>query len=184
MGVGSALTGGEITSPLCAGNFARVHGSGHVDTTTLRGARAVGIVSAVLFMAPVALSLAFPQAFFFPPYHAVYERMLGAILLALSLGLLLALRDPVRNAGVYAVIGLCSGFLAGAVAYSVVADGADPLHWFVQVPLLVAVSAALVVTYTRLRRPHPVVTRIVIVAVLLLPFGLYAYDLAHRAFVR
>lgn len=144
----------------------------------------MGIVSAVLFMAPVALSLAFPQAFFFPPYHAVYERMLGAILLALSLGLLLALRDPVRNAGVYAVIGLCSGFLAGSVAYSVVADGADPLHWFVQVPLLVAVSAALVVTYTRLRRPHPVVTRIVIVAVLLLPFGLYAYDLAHRAFVR
>lgn len=144
----------------------------------------MGVVSAVLFMAPVALSLAFPQAFFFPPYHAVYERMLGAILLALSLGLLLALRDPVRNAGVYAVIGLCSGFLAGAVAYSAVTDSADPLHWFVQVPLLVAVSVALVVTYTRLRRPHPVVTRIVIVAVLLLPIGLYAYDLGHRAFVR
>lgn len=144
----------------------------------------VGIVCAVLFMAPVALSLAFPQAFFFPPYHAVYERLLGAILLALGLGLLLALRDPVRNAGVYAVVGLCSGFLAGSVAYSVVADGADPLHWFVQIPLLAAVSIALVVTYTRLRRPHPVVMRIVIVAVLLLPFGLYAYDLAHRAFVR
>ena len=144
----------------------------------------MGIVCAILFMTPVALSLAFPQAFFFPPYHAVYERMLGAILLALSLGLLLALRDPVRNAGVYAVIGLCSGFLAGAVAYSAVTDSADPLHWFVQVPLLVAVSVALVVTYTRLRRPHPVVTRIVIVAVVLLPFGLYAYDLAHRAFVR
>jgi len=144
----------------------------------------VGIVCAILFMTPVALSLAFPQAFFFPPYHAVYERMLGAILLALSLGLLLALRDPVRNAGVYAVIGLCSGFLAGAVAYSAVTDSADPLHWFVQVPLLVAVSVALVVTYTRLRRPHPVVTRIVIVAVVLLPFGLYAYDMAHRAFVR
>lgn len=161
-----------------------MHGSGHVDTTTLRGARAVGVVCAVLFVSPVILSLAFPQAFFFPPYHAVYERMLGAILLALGLGLLLALRDPVRNAGVYAVIGLASGFLAGSVAYALVADGADPLHWFVQIPLLVAVSVALVVTYTRLRRPHPVVTRIVVVAVLLLPLGLYLYDLAYRAFVR
>src|SRR5687768_9440459 len=121
MGAGSALTGGEITSPLCAGNFARVHGSGHVDTTTLRGARAVGIVSAVLFMAPVALSLAFPQALFCPPYHAVCGRIVFVILLALSLCLLLALRDPVRNGGDYAVIGLCSGFLAGSVAYSVLA---------------------------------------------------------------
>lgn len=155
-----------------------------MDTTTLRGARAVGIVCAALFMAPVALSLAFPRAFFFPPYHAVYERMLGAILLALGLGLLLALRDPVRNAGVYAVIGLCSGFLAGSVIYALVVDGADPLHWFVQIPLLAAVSIALVVTYTRLRRPHPVVTRIVVVAVLLLPVGLWLYDLAYEAFVQ
>ncbi|MEK7859928.1 MAG: hypothetical protein AAB284_01070, partial [Chloroflexota bacterium] len=82
-----------------------------IDSVTLRGARAVGIVCALLFFAPVVLSLAFPAAFFYPPYHAVYERMLGALLLAFGLGLLLALRDPARNAGVYAVIGLASGFL-------------------------------------------------------------------------
>jgi len=161
-----------------------VFSAGHVDSATLRAARLVGVVCAILFVSPVALSLAFPQAFFFPPYHAVYERLLGAMLLSLALGLLLALRDPVRNAGVYAVVGLVSGFLAGSVAYSLIADGADPLHWFVQVPLLSAVSIALVVTYTRLRRPHPVVTRIVIAAVLLLPLVLYAHDLVYAAFVR
>jgi hypothetical protein len=40
-----------------------------------------------------------------------------------------------------------------------------------------------VVTYTRLRRPHPVIVRIVTAAVLLLPLGLYVYDAAYRAFV-
>lgn len=155
----------------------------HVDSVTLRGARAVGIVCAVLFFAPIVLAIAFPIAFFYPPYHVVYERMLGALLLAFGLGLLLALRDPVRNAGVYAVIGLATGFLTGAIVYALVVDGADPLHWFVQVPLLAAVSVALVVTYTRLRRPHPVVTRIVVAAVLLLPLAIYVYDLAYAAFV-
>jgi hypothetical protein len=52
------------------------------------------------------------------------------------------------------------------------------------VPLLAAVSVALVVTYTRLRRPHPVVVRIVIAAVALLPVALYLHDAAYRAFVR
>jgi len=154
-----------------------------IDSVTLRGARAVGIVCALLFFAPVVLSLAFPAAFFYPPYHAVYERMLGALLLAFGLGLLLALRDPARNAGVYAVIGLATAFLAGAIVYALVVDGADPVHWFVQVPLLAAVAVALVVTYTRLRRPHPVVTRIVVAAVILLPAALYLYDIGYRAFV-
>lgn len=156
---------------------------GHVDSATLRGARTVGIVSAILFFAPIPLSLVFPAAFFVRPYHAIYERMLGALLLALGLGLLLALRDPVRNAGVFAVIGLASGSLTAAIAYALVVEGADPVHWAFQVPLLGAVSIALVVTYTRLRRPHPIVVRIVAAAVLLLPLGLYLYDLGYKAFV-
>jgi len=45
------------------------------------------------------------------------------------------------------------------------------------------VGIALVVTYTRLRRPHPVIVRIVVVAVVLFPVALYLYDLALRAFV-
>lgn len=155
-----------------------------VDSTTLRGARAVGIVCAVLFFAPIILSIAFPQAFFYAPYHVVYERMVGALLLAFGLGLLLALRDPARNAGVYAVIGLSTGFLTGAIIYALIVDSADPIHWFVQVPILGAVSVALVVTYTRLRRPHPVVTRIVVAAVVLLPVAIWLYDLAYGAFVR
>ena len=155
-----------------------------VDTATLRGARAVGIVCAIAFLAPVILSLVFPQAFLFTPYHGAYQRMLSAMLLAFGLGLALALRDPVRNAGVYAVVGLASGCLTGAIVYTLLIEpGQDPLHWFVQVPLLGLVALVLVVTYTRLRRPHPVVVRIVVVAVVLFPVALYVYDLALRSVV-
>jgi peptidoglycan/LPS O-acetylase OafA/YrhL len=156
----------------------------HVSTATLRGARAVGIVCAAAFFAPVVLSLAFPDPFLYAPYHRTYERMLGAIVGALGIGLLLALRDPVRNAGVFAVIGLTAGSLDAATIYSLVFDGAAPSHWLTTVPLLGAVAVALVVTYTRLRRPHPVVVRIVVAAVLLLPVALYLHDAASRAFVR
>lgn len=160
-----------------------MHAPSHVDSATLRGARAVGIVCAVLFFLPIPLSLVVPAAFLYEPYHASYERMLGSLLFALGLGLLLALRDPVRNAGVYAVIGLTSGSLAAAMIYALLVDRSDPAHWFVQVPILGAASVALVVTYTRLRRPHPLVVRIVVAAVALLPVGLYLYDLAYRTFV-
>jgi hypothetical protein len=155
-----------------------------VATATLRGARAVGIVCAVAFLAPVVLSVVVPQAFLFTPYHGAYQRMLSAMLLAFGLGLALAVRDPARNAGVYAVIGLASGCLAGAIVYTLLADPAqDPLHWYVQVPLLGLIAVALVLTYTRLRRPHPVIVRIVVVAVVLFPVALYVYDLALRSFV-
>lgn len=155
----------------------------HVSTATLAGARAVGIACAALFFAPVVLSIAFPDAFLYAPYHRTYERMLGTILGALGIGLLLALRDPARNAGVFAVVGLTAGSLDAATIYSLVFDGADPLHWLTTVPLLAAVAVALVVTYTRLRRPHPVVVRIVVAAVALLPVALYLHDAAYRAFV-
>lgn len=154
-----------------------------VGTATLRGARAVGAVCATAFLGPVVLSVAFPSAFLFAPYHGPYQRMLSAVLLAFGLGLALALRDPARNAGVYAVIGLASGFLTGAIVYTLLVEPADPLHWIVQVPLFGLVSLALVVTYTRLRRPHPVIVRIVVVAVVLFPVALYTYDVALRAFV-
>lgn len=153
------------------------------DRATLRGARAVGIVCATLFFLPVIVSLALPSAFLYPPYHRIYERMLGALLLAFGLGLLLALRDPARNAGVFAVVGLATGFLCAANVYALVVDRADPLHWVVQVPLLAAITAGLVLTYMRLRRPHPVVVRIVVAAVVLLPFALLLYDLAYGALV-
>src|SRR6266568_3554032 len=117
------------------------------DSATLRGARAVGIVCATLFILPVILSIAFPSAFLFQPYNRIYERMIAAVLLAFGLGL-----------------------LGGAVVYALVVDRADPLHWVAQVPILAAITATLVVTYTRLRRPNPIVVRIVVAAVVLLPF--------------
>ena len=178
---GSARGGVRITGP--KRNVGRVQGGGHVSSATLSGARVVGVVSAVLFFSPIPLSLAFPTAFLYPPYNVVYERMLGALLLSFALAMLLSLRDPVRNAGVYAVIGLATGSLTAAIVYALVIEGGDPLHWFVQVPILSAVSVTLVVTYTRLRRPHPIVVRIVAAAVLLLPLALYLYDAAYRAFV-
>jgi hypothetical protein len=156
----------------------------HVSTATLAGARAVGVVCAALFFAPVILSIAFPDWFLYAPYHRTYERMLGTILGALGIGLLLALRDPSRNAGVFAVIGLTAGSLAAATIYSLVFDGAEASHWLSTVPLLAAIAVALVVTYTRLRRPHPFVVRIVVAAVALLPVALYLHDAAYRAFIR
>src|SRR2546426_9977134 len=78
--------------------------------------------------------------------------MIASVLLALGLGLLLALRDAVRNAGVFALVGLVTGLLGGAVMYALIVDGADPLHWVAQVPLLAAITITLVVTYMRLRR--------------------------------
>lgn len=143
----------------------------------------MGILCALLLLAPVAVSLAFPSAFFYAPYHPAYQRMLGALLVALAIGMLLALRDPVRNAGVFAVVGLTVGSLVAAIVYTLLVDGADPVHWIAQVPLLAVVAIALVVTYTRLRRPHPIVVRIVTAAVVLLPLGLSLYDAAYRAFV-
>ena len=153
------------------------------DSATLRGARAVGIVCAILFFLPVVAAIAFPSAFLFAPYHRIYERMIASVLFALGLGLLLAIRDPARNAGVFAVVGLVTGVLDASVVYALVVDGADPLHWIAQVPILAAVSATLVVTYTRLRRPHPVVVRIVVAAVVLLPFAFFHHDLAYATFV-
>jgi hypothetical protein len=155
-----------------------------VSTTTLRGARAVGVVCAALFFAPVVLSIAFPDWFLFAPYHRTYERLLGTVFGSLGIGLLLALRDPERNAGVFAVVGLTAGSLGAATIYSLVFDSAAVSHWVTTVPLLAAVAVALVVTYTRLRRPHPVVVRIVIAAVALLPVALFLHDAAYRAFVR
>ena len=155
----------------------------HVSTATLRGARAVGVLCAVLFFVPAILAFAYPNAFLFTPYHRIYERMFGAVLAALSLSLVLSMRDPVRNAGVFAVVGLVAGTLDAAIVYSLMVDGADIAHWFIQVPLLGAIAVLLVLTYMRLRRPHPVVVRIVIAAVVLLPLALYAHDLASRAFL-
>ena len=154
------------------------------DSATLRGARAVAVVGALAFFAPVALSIAFPAAFFYAPYHSAYERMIGVVLTSFGLGLLLAMRDPARNAGVFAIIGLATGSLAGANVYALLVDGADPLHWWIQVPLLLTIAAVLVVTYTRLRRPHPVVVRLVVAAVVFMPFALFIYDVAYRSFVR
>ncbi len=158
--------------------------SRHVSTATLRGARAVAIVCAVLFFVPTVLSFVYPNAFLYTPHQLVYERMLGAVLAALAVSLVLSMRDPVRNAGVYAVVGMIAGTVDASVIYSLVVDGGDAAHWFVQVPLLGAIAVLLVLTYTRLRQPHPVVVRIVIAAVVLLPVALYAHDAAYRAFVR
>ena len=155
-----------------------------MSTATLRGARAVGIVCAVLFFVPVLLSFVYPSAFLYAPYNRIYERMLGAVLAALAVALLLSMRDPVRNAAVFAVVGLVSGTIDTAIIYSLLIDGADVAHWFIQVPLLAAVAAVLVLTYTRLRRPHPVVVRIVIAAVVFLPVALFAHDAAYRALIQ
>ena len=49
--------------------------------------------------------------------------------------------------------------------------------------MLAAITITLVVTYMRLRRPHPVVVRIVVAAVVFLPLAFFLHDVAYRAFV-
>src|SRR5437588_11212388 len=105
------------------------------DSATLRGARAVGIVCAILFFLPVVAAIAFPSAFLFAPYHRIYERLIASVLFALALGLLLAIRDPGRTAGVFAFVGLVTGVLDASVVSSLVVDGAGPLHWLPELPL-------------------------------------------------
>src|SRR5437588_265783 len=104
-------------------------------------ARAAAIVCAVLFFVPTVLSFVYPNAFLYTPHQLVYERMLGAVLAALALSLLLSMRDPMRNAGVYAVVGLVAGTVDASAIYSLIVDGGDVAHWFVQVPLLPAIAA-------------------------------------------
>jgi hypothetical protein len=77
-----------------------------------------------------------------------------------------------------------AGTIDTAIIYSLLVDSADIAHWFFQVPLLGAIAAVLVLTYTRLRRPHPVIVRVVVASVLLLPVALFAHDAASRAFLR
>src|SRR5438093_12035490 len=110
------------------------------DSATLRGARAVGVVCATLFFLPVILAIAFPSAFLFAPYHRIYERMIASVLLALGLGLLLAIRDPVRNAGVFAIVGLVPAVRAAAIVCALVVDGADPLRGVAHTPILAPVT--------------------------------------------
>src|SRR5207237_7165900 len=119
------------------------------DSATLRGARAVGVVCATLFFLPVILAIAFPSAFLFAPYHRIYERMIASVLLAMGLGLLLAIRDPVRNAGVFAVEGLVTGVLGGSIVYALLVDGAVPLLWVALVRILTGITMPVVVYHQR-----------------------------------
>lgn len=151
-----------------------------VDAAVIRGARAAGVVAASLLTVLLLASVWAPEVVFWPPAHRADERLLFAVLLALPLALGLALRDPVRNAGVFATIGLVCGFLAAARIVNAATLGA-PERWYVSTVLLLAVGAGLVLTYARLRRPHPIIVRVVVVATALMPVVLYVYDLLAGA---
>src|SRR5207247_8790132 len=101
------------------------------DSATLRGARAVGIVCATLFFLPVIFALAFPSAFLFTPYNRSYERMIASDLIALGLGLLLALRDHVRNACVFAIGGLTTSLIGDSLVLVYIVTCYDSLHYYV-----------------------------------------------------
>jgi hypothetical protein len=152
-----------------------------VDATTIKGARAAGIACTVALSVLILASIWEPTVLFWPPAHPPDERMLMALLLGMPLSLALAMRDPVRNAGVCAVIGLGCAFLAMSRVFSIaVGEPAPGMGWLATVAFL-AIAVALVVTYTRLRRPHPIIVRVVVAATALMPAVLYAYDWAVRA---
>lgn len=153
-----------------------------VDATTIRAARAAGIACAALLGALLFASVWLPQIVFWSPVPGADERMLLALLAGMPLSLGLALRDPVRNAGVFAVIGLGCGFVAASRVLSVLVREPAPELWWLATVAYLTIGVALVVTYTRLRRPHPIIVRVVVVATVLMPAALYLYELAVRAF--
>ena len=149
-----------------------------VDATTIRSARAAGIVCAALLALMLLGNVWVPDLIDAKGGDAHSWRMLIALILGMPLSLALALRDPVRNAGVLAVVGLGCGLLAAArVMNAYQGDQALTLAWYLGTVLFFAVGITLVVTYSRLRRPHPIVVRVVIAATILLPVVLWLYDL-------
>ena len=150
-----------------------------VDATTIRGARAAGIACAVALGLLLLANVWAPELIGTRPSEPDIGRMLLALVVGMPLSLGLALRDPVRNAGVLATVGLGCGFLAAARTMNAFrGDQAITWPWYAGTLLFFAVAVTLVVTYTRLRRPHPIIVRVVVVATLLLPVFLWAYEWA------
>lgn len=164
-----------------------------VDAATIRGARAAVIVCAIALSLLVVASLRWPALVFWSPERDLDRRLLLALVIGMPLSLALALRDPVRNAGVFAVIGLGCGFLSAARAMNFlvpeIASGTRVYVqgnlfdlWLVGTILFFAIAVTLVGTYSRLRRPHPIVVRVVIAATVFLPLVLWLYDSLALAF--
>lgn len=150
-----------------------------VDATTIRGARAAGIVCAALLAVILVVNIWVPELIGTRRSEPETGRMLIALVLGMPLSLALALRDPVRNAGVLAVVGLGCGLLGAArVMNAYQGDQALTWPWYLGTLLFFLVGIALVATYSRLRRPHPIVVRVVIAATVLMPPILWLYDLA------
>ena len=152
-----------------------------VDATTIRGARAAGIVCGVLLAVVLVANVWVPDLIGVGRVEADASRMVIALILGMPLSLALALRDPVRNAGVLAVVGLGCGLLGATRVMNAYEAKAEPsLAWYLGTLLFFAVGVALVATYSRLRRPHPIVVRVVIAATILAAPVLWLYDLAAR----
>jgi hypothetical protein len=150
-----------------------------VDATTIRAARAAGIVCAAVLALLVLGSVWVPELVGARRSEPETSRMLIALLLGMPLSLGLALRDPVRNAGVLAVVGLGCGLLGAARVMNAYQDNQPlTLAWYAGTILFFTIGIALVTTYSRLRRPHPIVVRVVLGATILLPLVLWLYDLA------
>src|ERR671935_241070 len=102
-----------------------------VDATTIRGARAAGIVCAALLALIFIASVWVPDRIGTSRGEPQTSRMLTALILGMPLSLALALRDPVRNAGVLAVVGLGCGLLgATRVMNAYQAQQALTLTWY------------------------------------------------------
>lgn len=159
-----------------------------VDAATIRGARVAVSACAALLALQIVASIWWPQLVFWDPERHLGDRLLLALLLGMPVSLALALRDPVRNAGVFAVIGFACGSLAAArVLNLLVPNVAGRIEYAfvgtsglrdlaIGTAVLLAAAVTLVATYTRLRRPHPIVVRVVVVATALLPVALWLYD--------
>jgi hypothetical protein len=150
-----------------------------VDATTIRGARAAGIVCAALLAVILVVNVWAPDLVGTKRSEPDTSRLLIALILGMPLSLGLALRDPVRNAGVLAVVGLGCGLIGAArVMNAYRGDQALTIVWYAGTLLFFAIGVVLVTTYSRLRRPHPIVVRVVIAATILMPVVLWLYDLA------
>ena len=119
----------------------------------------VALVGANYVLSGAALLVA-PEWFFanvgpYPPFNRHYLGDLGAFLLPLGVGLLVAARHPARHATVLAVAVGASALHALNHLYDAVVQGAPLAHWLADTAPLLLLAALLALAGVPLREAPP-----------------------------
>jgi hypothetical protein len=111
--------------------------------------------SAGLIYLFVAISMmAAPRWFFdnighFPPFNRHYMGDLGAFLLPLAVGLIIAARDPFRYRMVLGIGAVASVIHTFNHAYDAIFEHVTHFHWLIDFSQLILLAAVLIIAYYR-----------------------------------